>query len=268
MLDVLGALGTHDILLVTLDTLRFDVAVRAMREGRTPHLASWLAPSGWEERHTPGSFTYAAHAAFFAGFFPTPARPGRHERPFALFFEGSETTGPHTAVLDAADLPAGLAARGYHTICIGGVGFFNLKNPLGRALPSLFTEQHWRPDLGVSEPRSTERQVALAVERIGLRRPDERVFLFLNVSAIHQPNRFYLPGAQADSVETQAAALAYVDSQLPPLVSAMRARGPLLFFVFSDHGTAYGEDDYRGHRLAHPCVWTVPYGEASLPQLS
>ena len=141
MLDVRAALGTHDILWITLDTLRFDVAVRAMAEGATPNLASFF-PGGWEERHTPGSFTLAAHAAFFAGFFPTPARPGRHERPFALRFEGSETTGARTAVLDAADLPAGLAARGYHTICIGGVGFFNLQNPLGRALPSLFAEQH------------------------------------------------------------------------------------------------------------------------------
>jgi hypothetical protein len=267
MLDVRAALGTHDILLITLDTLRFDVAVRAMSEGHTPNLASWLAPGGWEERHTPGSFTYAAHAAFFAGFFPTPARPGRHERPFALRFEGSETTGPRTAVLDAPDLPAGLAAHGYHGICIGGVGFFNLKNPLGSVLPSLFAERHWRPDLGVTDPRSTEHQAALALERIGLCRPGQRIFLFLNVSAIHQPNRFYVPGAEADSMQTHAAALAYVDRHLPAVVSAMRRRAPLLLFVFSDHGTAYGEDGHHGHRLAHPTVWTVPYGEAQLPQM-
>lgn len=267
MLDVRAALGTHDILLITLDTLRFDVASRAMAEGRTPHLAQLLAPHGWEERHTPGSFTFAAHAAFFAGFFPTPARPGRHERPFALRFEGSETTGGRTAVLDAADLPAGLAALGYHTICIGGVGFFNLQNPLGRALPSLFAEQHWRPDLGVTDPRSTEHQAALAVERIGACPAGQRLFLFLNVSAIHQPNRHHVPGAEADSIETHAAALAYVDRHLPPVVTAMRRRAPLLLFVFSDHGTAYGDDGYSGHRLAHPCVWTVPYGEAMLPRL-
>lgn len=32
-----------------------------------------------------------------------------------------------------------------------------------------------------------------------------------------------------------------------------------------DRGTAYGEDDYRGHRLSHPVVWNVPYGEFVLP---
>jgi len=60
--------GRCDLLLVTLDTLRFDVATRLWREGRTPELARRLPPGGWEELHTPGSFTYAAHAAFFAGF--------------------------------------------------------------------------------------------------------------------------------------------------------------------------------------------------------
>ncbi len=26
-----------------------------------------------------------------------------------------------------------------------------------------------------------------------------------------------------------------------------------------NHGTAYGDDGYTGHRLGHPSVWTVPY---------
>jgi hypothetical protein len=32
----------------------------------------------------------------------------------------------------------------------------------------------------------------------------------------------------------------------------------------SDHGTAYGEDGYHGHRIAHETVWTVPYAELVL----
>ena len=120
----------------------------------------------------------------------------------------------------------------------------------------------------MTDPRSTENQTALAVERIAACPPGKRLFLFVNVSALHQPNRFYVPGAQADSIETHAAALAYADRHLPPIVTAMRRRAPLLLFVFSDHGTAYGDDGWHGHRLAHPSVWTVPYGEAVLPQLS
>lgn len=254
-------LGTHDLLFITLDTLRYDVAQAAWRAGQTRTLAAHLPLGGWEERHTPGSFTYAAHHAFFAGFLPTPARPGAHPRRFAARFPGSETTTDDTIVFDAPDIVSGLAAAGYHTLCIGGVGFFNLSCALGRVLPGLFEEALWEPRFGVTEPRSTEHQVAAAVSRIEDVPPTRRLFLFLNVSALHQPNYFYLPGAEQDSPASQQAALAYVDAQLPPLFAALRRRGPTFAIVCADHGTAYGEDGFSGHRLAHPVVWTVPYAE-------
>ena len=111
-------------------------------------------------------------------------------------------------------------------------------------------------------PRSTEHQVALATQVLAER--SERVFLYMNVSAIHQPNRHHLPGAAADSRETHAAALEYVDGQLPPLLAALRERGPTLAVILSDHGTAYGEDGLVGHRHNHPVVTTVPYTELLL----
>jgi arylsulfatase A-like enzyme len=261
MLNARALVGTHDILLITLDTLRYDVASETLAAGRTPNLAELLPGGRWEMRHSPGSFTYAAHQAFFAGFLPTPAAPGQHPRLFAARFAGSETTTDSTFVFDAPDIVTGLAQLGYHTACIGGVGFFNMQTPLSRALPSLFAESHWEPRLGVTDSRSTEHQVRLAVSILERTPRDRRSFLFLNVSALHQPNRYYLPGATEDTLASHAAALAYVDSQLPPLFDALRARGPTLAILCSDHGTAYGEDGYTGHRLAHPVVWTVPYAE-------
>ena len=263
-MDMNTVVGSHDLLLLTLDTLRYDVAEELAAKGRTPHLTALLPGGRWEKRHSPASFTYAAHHAFFAGFLPTPATPGLHPRRFAMRFEGSETTTPGTCVLDAPDLVTGLAARGYHTICIGGVGFFNKRNPLGSVLPGLFAESHWSPELGVREPRSTEYQVALAVRRLDAIPHTQRVFLFINVSALHQPNRHYLPGATEDSRASHAAALEYVDGQLPPLFAALRRRGPAFCIACSDHGTAYGEDGYSGHRLGHPVVWTVPYADFTL----
>lgn len=254
-------IGTHDVLLITLDTLRYDVASQLHAAGRTPHLSAFLPPGGWEKRHTPGSFTFSAHAAFFAGFLPTPARPGKHPRPLALQFPGSETTTAETAVLDGPDLPAGFRSRGYRTVCVGGVGFFNKLTPLSSVFPGLFDESHWSPELGVTEPRSTEHQVDLALGRVAELPSGQRVFLFVNVSAIHQPNRFYLPGAPRDSIESHAAALEYVDGHLGRLFAGLR-RGRAWFVVIcSDHGTAYGEAGYTGHRLAHPVVWEVPYAE-------
>lgn len=260
MLNVKRLIGTHDVIFITLDTLRYDVASQLFAAGRTPCLAAAI-PGGWEKRHTPGNFTFAAHAAFFAGFLPTPALPGIHPRPFALRFPGSETTVAETAVFDAPDLVSGFRGRGYRTICVGGVGFFNKLTPLGCVLPGLFEESHWSQELGVTNPASTEHQVELIRQRLAERLPSERLFLFLNVSAIHQPNRYYLPGAEEDSLASHAAALEYVDRHLGRLFTMLAERGPWLGIICSDHGTAYGEDGYTGHRLGHAVVWEVPYAE-------
>jgi hypothetical protein len=266
MIDARSVVGSHDVLLCTLDTLRYDVACDALAAGSTPNLAAILPTGRWEERHSPGSFTYSSHHAFFAGFLPTPAVPGNHERLFAVRFAGSETIGARTHVFEAANVVEGFADAGYRTICIGGVGFFNKQNPLGRVLPGLFGESHWSASFSVTDPDSTRHQVDLAVELLGSLPQERRVFLFLNVSALHQPNCSYVPGATEDSPITQAAALAYVDRQLPRLLKAMTQRAPTLVVLCSDHGTAYGEDGYVGHRHALPCVYTVPYAELILPR--
>lgn len=263
-LDVSALIGSHDVLLVTLDTLRYDVAVEALERGETPNFARLLPGGRWQHRHSPATFTYAAHHAFFAGFLPTPATPGPHPRLFAARFAGSETTTGQTCVLDAPDIVGGLAARGYHTVCIGGVGFFNRQTPLGSVLPGLFMESHWDVTLGVTSPNSTERQVALACERMAALPADRRLLLFVNVSAIHQPNCLYVDGATQDGKDTMRAALAYVDAHIPRLVEALARRAPLLAIICSDHGTAYGDGGFHGHRLSHPAVLDVPYAEVVL----
>lgn len=62
--------------------------------------------------------------------------PGIHPRLLALRFEGTRTTSDRTCVLDGADIVTGLGASGYHTVCIGGVGFFNKLAPLSNVLSS------------------------------------------------------------------------------------------------------------------------------------
>ena len=252
--------GECDLMLITLDALRLDVAVEAMAAGRTPFLAGLFG--GWEPRHSPASFTYAAHAAYFAGFWPTPISPGPHPRPFALRFAGSRSIDRDTCVLDGDNIVSGLRQRGYHTVCIGGVGFFNQRNPLGSVFPSLFEKSVWRPAFSVTEPHSTRNQVECAVTLIRDTPITQPLFLFMNVSALHPPTHHYVRGAGVDSIETQSAALEYVDRELPPLFAAMyeRDRGGTAHLM-SDHGTLFGDDGYRGHRVGHPTVWTVPYAE-------
>lgn len=249
-----------NVLFVTFDCLRYDVAQRGWAEGVTPCLAGLLPATGWEPRDTPGTFTLPAHLAFFHGFLPTPRTPGPHPRLWALEFEGSLTIGPRTRVFGGVDnVIAGFRADGYRTMCVGGVGFFNKRNPLGCVLPGFFEESVWSPAMGVTARDSTARQVAAAVGWLAGLRAGEKAFLFINVSATHPPHAMYVPGAVAEGVETQLAALRYADGCLPPLLAALRGRW--LCLLMGDHGEAYGEDGRWGHRIAHPVVTTVPYAE-------
>ncbi|MBN1909116.1 MAG: STM4013/SEN3800 family hydrolase [Pirellulales bacterium] len=258
--DMAELVGEIDFLLITLDTLRFDAAQDAWCEGRLTTLAPYLGSDGWERRHTPGTFTYAAHHAFFSGFLPTRADPGLTPRLFAPRFPGSETTTSRTFVFEEPTLPEALAARGYRTICIGGTGFFNPASALGRVLPGLFSESHWRSEFGVTDRRSERNQIECAMDRLA-EAGSRRTFLFVNISAIHQPNWFYGSQTNRDTLQTHKEALIAVDRALAPLFELCQQRGRTFCVVCSDHGTAYGEDGHHGHRVAHEVVWNVPYAE-------
>ncbi|MCP3922439.1 MAG: sulfatase-like hydrolase/transferase [Desulfobacterales bacterium] len=261
MFNMNEIVGKNDILFITFDTLRYDVAINEMESGRTPNLKK-LLPDSWEKRHSPGNFTYASHHAFFAGFLPTPVNPGIHDRLFAVSFPGSESISPNTCVFKTSSIVSGLAGEGYHTACVGGVGFFNKMSPLGSVFPDMFHESHWHRSYGVTDPDSTENQVKCALDIIEKRNhsnPEQKLFLFINISALHQPNCFYLDNAKKDTLESHGAALGYVDSKLPELVSAFENRGDTFMILSSDHGTTYGEDGYTGHRLSHENVWDVPF---------
>jgi arylsulfatase A-like enzyme len=255
--------GPADFLFITLDTLRYDAAQTAWRENRLTTLGPYLGKDGWERRHTPATFTYAAHHAFFSGFLPTRVDPGLHPRLFASRFAGSETTTSRTFVFDEPTLPQALSARGYRTICIGGTGFFNPSSALGRVLPSLFDEAHWTPAFGVADPNSEQHQVDCATQSLAEAGP-QPVFLFINVAAIHQPNWFYGGTTPRDTLDTHRAALEAVDRALVPLFEFCRRRRQTFCIICSDHGTAYGEDGHYGHRVAHEVVWNVPYAEFML----
>jgi len=261
MIKANQCIGTHHLVILTFDTLRYDVAVQGIEQSRTPFLQSVLPNGQWEKRHTPATFTYAAHHAFFSGYLPTPIPKSAHyRRLFACDFAGSTTSGEDTWCTDQATIIQGLQAVGYHTLCIGGVGFFNQQNALGCVLPDLFMESHWSPEMGVTGAHSTQLQVELAIQRLQALAP-QPLMLFINISAIHQPNCIFSPEASQDSTSTQLDALAYVDSQLPELFHALQSSGDSLCILSSDHGTTYGEDDTWGHGTAHPNVWEVPYSE-------
>jgi len=255
--------GTHDILFVCLDTLRYDVAEREQESGNTPILNRY---GKWEKRGAAGNFTYPSHHAMFAGFLPSPLEPGPMTKREMLFFPKGVGMGkiapPKSFAFDGPTFVEGLEKVGYDTICIGGVGFFNKRSDIGKVFPSMFKKSHWRPSFGCTVKESPDNQIKLAVEEIKAVPHEKRIFMYINICAIHYPNYFYLDGAKKkDNSETHAAALRYVDKRLEVLFDTFKERNKTFVIACSDHGSCYEEEDggYIFHGFNHEVVNTVPY---------
>ncbi len=113
-----------------------------------------------------------------------------------------------------------LARVGYETICIGGVNFFSKRNDIGRVFPDYFNKSYWLPTFGCTDKNSAANRVDFAVDKLEKYPADRKVFMYINFSAIHYPNCHYVEGKKKDDKESHAAALRYVDSQLPRLFEA------------------------------------------------
>ena len=87
-------------------------------------------------------------------------------------------------------------------VCVGGVGFFNRRSPLGRGAARPVRRGHWAPEFGVTSPTCFDAQVDRLAERAAALPAERPLFLFVNVAALHQPNRFYLPGADGRTAGT------------------------------------------------------------------
>ncbi|MFE3250950.1 STM4013/SEN3800 family hydrolase [Streptomyces sp. NPDC059209] len=244
------------ILFITLDSLRYDVARIALESGSTPRLAGLLPEGGWERRHTPGSFTLPAHMAYFSGFLPKLPQPQQPARLWECRPPAFKTVPSQTFVFEAPSLLAGLGRHGYRTVCIGGVTYFSRETPLGSVLPDMFDEDHWSREFCSPEPDSTRHQVDRALEAAD--GASEPLFLFVNVSATHVPHGHYLNDSR-NTVQSQAAALAYADEHLGRLITTLTNRRRWLIIMCADHGDAFGEDGFHGRGIAHPVVMNVPY---------
>lgn len=281
--------ANRDVLLITLDSCRYDTAVRA----RTPNLDRL----GQVHRaETTGTFTLPAHVAFFTGL--TPALTDDHHRLGPLEYDtlwrstAARPSQRSTAVSFAGRvLMDHYRRKGFRVIGAGGVTFFDPDEP-ANWLPGLFDEFRYfgRANRTASRTRVQNRDESLTLSHVGELRDvctgSERFFLFANCPSTHVPyttplsrlddrttdllERLYLlhdskavePGAfSADEKEAlhrmQARALEWADRQLGRLFDELAHREPLVV-VCADHGEEFGEDGRYGHGHPHPSVTTVP----------
>lgn len=267
--DMNQVVGSHHIIFLCLDALRYDVAKEEEERGTTPVLNSH---GSWSRCQATGNFTFPAHQALFAGFFPCVWEAKNHRERIQLFFPenaGNGRKAPDGAYrFHQANWIQALQKQGYITCCVGGVTFFDNRSGLGRVLPAYFQQSFWNPSFAPTVRESTNHQVDFTIRWLEKQPLDQKIFLYLNVSAIHYPNYFYLepemrrqpiPAYQRDTKESHRLALRYADSELSRLFDAFRKKGETFVICCSDHGTCYGEDGCYSHGINHPMVNTIPY---------
>ncbi|TDQ54440.1 sulfatase-like hydrolase/transferase [Actinorugispora endophytica] len=284
----------RDVLLITLDSCRYDVAADA----NTPHL-SRLGPLLRAE--SPGTYTLPAHAALFNGFLPRPAS-GRFllsGKPVEMIWRSAAArpTGGSVAVtFTGPTLMEHYVERGHRVIGAGGVTFFDPADT-ANSLPKPFPEFHYfgRSSRALSnlDSRVADRADTLPlthVETLADRCADaDHFFLFVNCSSTHIPyttpnsplteqtsdalRRLYRlhdtkvpwpagpPPLSRDDVrhllDMQRRALEWADHQLGRLFARLATRRPLVV-VCADHGEEFGESGRYGHGHPHSSVSTVP----------
>ena len=259
--DMDQVVGSQDILLICLDTLRYDVAAEEAAAGNTPVLNRY---GPWEKCQAPGNFTYPSHHAMFAGFFPCRYGAKSLADRELLFFPAMVGMGKKAPAgafaFSGSTIMEGLEKVGYATWCVGGVAFFDKRSPIGKVFPGYFKKSYWNPSFACPVKESTKNQVDFLLKKISAADKEQRIFLYLNVDAIHYPNYFYADGVSHDNLQSHAAALRYVDRELGRLFAGWKSqRKEALVICCSDHGTCYGEDGCQFHGINHPYVNTVPY---------
>ncbi len=258
--DMKEIVGTCHVLFVCIDSLRYDVAKAEQDRGTTPVLNRYGV---WRKCQAPGNFTYPSHQAMFAGFLPVDVGVRDMKQREKLFFSediGMGRKAPKGAFsFQGATFVEGLGRAGYETYCIGGLSFFDKRTDIGKVMPSYFKHSYWNPSFGCKVKESAANQIDFAVRKMAEVPQNCLLMMYINISAIHYPNYFYIEGSTRDSVEAHGAALRYVDGELGRLFEAFQNIGDTFVICCSDHGTCYGEDGYWYHGFNHPIVGTVPY---------
>ena len=252
--------------LITIDSLRWDTFERA----DAPFLKSFNFHRCWSH----GTFTFAAHQAFFSGrmpcsfdgeeYFDTCAHYHRRKivRQQIWRLANPESPKPGMIVVQGRNLKDGLRQKGYVTIGTGAMNWFDPSKEASEPMRSDFDHFRFFPNREVGDGRNIDLQIEWALEQVKQARHDKRpYFLFINVGETHQPytcKGHSLRGDWGDvagCAAAQRASLEYVDAKLAGLLAQLEN---YFAVICGDHGDCWGEDGLWGHGFYHPKVLEVP----------
>ena len=258
------------MLLLTLDSCRYDTFVAAHSSGSLPSLSS-IGPL--HKALAPSHFTYGSHAAFWMGFTPgvpdcvDPWLNPKAGKLLRMTFSGhAGRNGVDGFRLEGPNIVEGFRRLGYRTIGSGAVDWFNTTSETGAVLAAPF--EHFQ---FAGNTWSLTDQLAWIESELQNTPSSQPVFLFLNVGETHVPywhegaswDRWPSPclpfgGSDCSASESrsrQLACLEWVDSKLASLITRF-SKATIL--ACADHGDCWGEDGLWEHGIRHPATLTVP----------
>ena len=250
------------VLFITIDSCRYDTFVAANAPAMKKVSALYKAQA-------PAHFTYASHAAMFAGFtpgvaeLPTPFLNPKFARLFRLDRAGAAGHARPGFSVSGTDIVDGFRNARYATIGAAAMGWFDPKTPVSKKLTGSFEQFLFTGDKGIAT------QLAF-IEKQAARETRRNLFVFLNVGETHVP--YYFEGAPWDRTdnpclpfqkvdraaecrERQRLCCEYVDRKLAPLLESF---ADATIVVCGDHGDCWGEDGLWEHGISHPMTLTVP----------
>ncbi|MBK6940787.1 MAG: sulfatase-like hydrolase/transferase [Planctomycetes bacterium] len=221
--------GPLDVLLVTLDTTRFDrTAVGGAPRERTPRLAA-LAESGrsYTRAYAPVPVTLPSHTTLLSGLLPTG--------------HGLTQNGTRRVPDEMPLLQERFAARGYATAAFVSATVLDARYGLARGFAT-----YRAPAPGQAE-RPGRETAALAVEYVRTLAADRPAFVWVHFYDAHAP---YAPPPGIDAPTPYDGEIRAADDALGVVLDAFRAAGRLertIVCVTADHGEGlgdHGEDEH------------------------
>jgi arylsulfatase A-like enzyme/Tfp pilus assembly protein PilF len=232
-----------NIVLITLDTTRADhMGFLGSKRGATPHLDALARQSVvFTRAYSQVPLTTASHAAILTGTYPqfnhvvdfgVPLAAGLPYLPDILHGDGYHTAAfVASLVLDPLDGTAPGFDRGFEVYDAG----FHLRAR------------------GADRYQTVERRagevVSHALAWLGAR-PRGPFFLWVHLYDAHDPYDPPAPYRQRFASDLYDGEIAYADSQVGRLLTALRTQGiydNTLIAVMADHGEAFGEHGERTH---------------------
>jgi hypothetical protein len=253
----------ESVLFVTLDSCRYD----SFADADLPNLKA-LGPL--HRAQAPCHFTYGSHMAMFMGF--TPGCASRQESfvnpKYGKIFrmEGGGLRGPggQWILLQGRNIIDGFKQKGYRTIGVGAMSWFDPGAPTGQGLTQDFDR------FAYTGSHALGQQLAWLESEMRAAPAGQPLFVFMNIGETHIP--YYFEGAPwsrgvnpckawgeandaGECRRRQRACAEFVDGRLAPLLAAF-AKASVL--VCGDHGDCWGEDGLWAHGVSHPKTLEVP----------